>query len=179
MRRAKAAQLAVAYVFVCAAVSAAAATKPVTSPSTKPAFATGIYLRTAGGFVPLTKGKIAITAAAGIKRYTVPLGVAPLPEARPPVEARDVLPAEENYSLVRLNEDGQIFTWDVEEKNFAEPIEFGARFNAVTEDNVMTWNDLAPGLWAFVETKLSGIGEICYPFRVLPRASIAPSPSRK
>jgi hypothetical protein len=155
----------------------AAATGLTPSPAKKPDAApagqtsglpTGIYLRTASGFVPLTKGKITVTTADGVKRYFVPLGTGPLPEAAPPIQARDVLPADENYWLLKLRDDGQVFSWSIAESYFQEPIEFGPRFETASDDKVLTWNTLEPGLWAFVESALTSIAETCYPFRVLP-----------
>lgn len=136
----------------------------------------GIYLRTAAGFVPLTKGKVRVTTEGGVKRYFVPLGAGALPEAAPPIQARDALPATENYWLLKLREDGQIFSWNIAESYFEESIEFGARFDSQSDDKVLTWNALEPGVWAFVESALTSIAEICYPFRVLPAPGAAPAP---
>ena len=165
---------------LCGAGAPAGATGLTPSPGKKPdaapakavpGYPTGVYLRTAAGFVPLTKGKIRVTTEDGIKRYFVPLGTGPIPEAAPPIQVRDVLPADENYWLLKLREDGQVFSWEIAESYFKEPIEFGPRFDSQSEDKVLTWKTLEPGLWALVESALTSIAETCYPFRVLPAAT--------
>jgi hypothetical protein len=117
--------------------------------------------------VPIPEAVVLIEVKGRIRYYRAPLGT--VPETRAPAKIRDTFPADGiRVKLLRLKDDGLIFSWDTELNYFDELILFMSDFDSIDANKVMTWSELEPGLYSFVEQSTMGIGKACFTFRIVP-----------
>lgn len=161
-----AATLALLFLLPVASVAPARPKSAASTPAAKTSPG-GFFLLGGEKEVPIPQGEVRITAADNLKYYRVPLGA--VPETRSPVKIRDTFPSTGiNIWLLKIKDDGLIFSWDMKENYFSDEIFFAAKYESKDQHNVMTWPNLEPGLYAFVEAAEMGIGKTCFVFRIVP-----------